>query len=119
MAKDEQYRRMINSARWLRLRRKILSDSPLCARCGEAGLLTCAQEVHHVIPVETGFGIEEKERLMFDASNLMALCHACHVAVHTEMGRSGRAARRRRRELHAARVREAFFGETGGSPPGG
>lgn len=91
MAKDKDYKRMIHTARWLKLRRDRLSDYPLCERCEAEGRHTLAVEVHHVIPVENGITRQEKERLMFDYFNLQALCHGCHVKTHTEMGRSGKA----------------------------
>ena len=99
MGKDRDYRRMIHTARWLRLRRDKLGDFPLCERCEEEGRHTPAVEVHHVIPVEDGVTRQEKERLMFDYFNLRALCHDCHVKTHVEMGRSGKAyAERRQKE---------------------
>lgn len=114
MAKDADYNRMIHTARWLRLRKAVLSEHPLCERCAEDGRITPAGEVHHRVPVEHGMNFREKEKLMFDPSNLTALCHRCHVEVHTEMGRSGR---ERMRQLNAAKtsaIIRKFFGEEGG-----
>ena len=69
------------------LRREILNKHPLCQRCEKEGYITPACEVHHVRPVEEALTYKEKERLMFDPNNLRALCHACHVRTHTELGR--------------------------------
>lgn len=96
MARDNDYRRMIHTGRWLRLRRDKLGDFPLCERCEEEGRHSPATEVHHVVPVEDAVTRQDKERLMFDYHNLRALCHDCHVRTHTEMGRSGRAYAERR-----------------------
>ena len=90
MAKDKDYRKLIHTTRWLRLRRDKLSDFPLCERCEQEGRVTAATEVHHIIPVENGLTRQEKERLMYDYTNLKALCHDCHVKTHTEMGRCGK-----------------------------
>ena len=90
MAKDKDYIKLIHTNRWLRLRRDKLSSQPLCERCKESGRITAATEVHHVIPVEDGLTRAEKERLMYDPTNLRALCHDCHVKTHTEMGRCGK-----------------------------
>ena len=109
MAKDETYRRLINTTRWLHLRKAVLSAHPCCERCGKDGFVTPATEVHHVVPVETGITEREKETLMFDPSNLMALCHACHVAVHTEMGRSGKEATKKRNEEKTKAIINKFF----------
>ena len=109
MAKDETYMRLINSQRWLRLRRAVLTAHPLCERCETEGLVTPACEVHHRVPVESAVTPREKETLMFDPSNLMALCHACHVAVHTEMGRSGKEATKKRNEEQTKSIINKFF----------
>ncbi|MDE6135552.1 MAG: HNH endonuclease [Muribaculaceae bacterium] len=96
MARDKDYNRMIQSARWLRLRRQVITEHPICQDCQARGELSPSVEVHHVTPVEYGLNPSEKERLMFNRANLRALCHRCHVEQHRAMGRSGRAATRRR-----------------------
>lgn len=112
MAKDADYKRMIHTSSWVRLRHLVLSEHPLCQRCVEEGYVTAATEVHHVRPVEEALTRREKERLMFDRSNLRALCHSCHVLTHTEMGRCGKTMTRRRNAARAAEIRRRFFGET-------
>lgn len=108
MAKDIDYVRMIHTARWLRLRRAKLSACPLCERCAEEGRVEPASEVHHVTPVEDGLTARDKEALMYDPHNLRALCHACHVRTHTELGRCGRAHARRRAAEQLERFRQRF-----------
>lgn len=97
--------------RWLRLRKDVLDDHPLCQRCEAEGYVTAATEVHHVRPVEEGATLREKERLMFDRFNLRALCHACHVRTHTEMGRCGKAMTKRRVRAEVEDFRRRFLGE--------
>lgn len=108
MAKDKDYKRMIHSVRWLKLRREVLTARPLCARCEAEGRLRSAVEVHHVVPVERALTREAKERLMFDRHNLLPLCHDCHVRVHTELGRGGRRLAEARREAERAQWRQRF-----------
>lgn len=110
MAKDADYIRMIHTSRWTALRRRVLSESPLCHDCSAKGVTAVATEVHHVTPVEHALTRREKERLMFSPGNLVALCHGCHVARHVELGRSGREAARRRNSEHSARFNARFFG---------
>lgn len=109
MAKDKDYRKLIHTPRWLRLRHEVLSAHPLCEMCGEEGYVAPATEVHHVVPVEYGINYAEKFRLMYDPKNLRALCHACHVKIHTEMGRSGKEAVRRRNAEQVKSVIVKFF----------
>ena len=111
MAKDKDYNRLIHTARWLRLRRDTLTRHPLCQRCEAEGRLSPATEVHHIRPVEEAVTMAEKTRLMYDPHNLRALCHDCHVRTHTEMGRCGREAARRRNEEQARQVIGRFFGD--------
>ena len=113
MAKDETYRKLIHTERWLRLRRDVLTAHPLCQRCEEEDRLTPACEVHHIIPAETALNRAEMERLMFDPHNLRALCHDCHVRTHTEMGRGGKEATKQRNAQKVSAVCRKFFGEEG------
>ncbi len=120
MAKDKEYNRLIHTARWLRLRRETLTRHPLCQRCETEGRVTPATEVHHIRPVEEAIGQAERARLMYDPHNLRALCHDCHVRTHTEMGRCGREATRKRNERQVRDVVSRFFGDgDGGMRPRG
>lgn len=110
MAKDKDYRRLIHTAQWVRLRRTKLTAFPLCERCREEGRLAPATEVHHIRPVEEGLTLREKEQLMFDPHNLRALCHECHVKTHTEMGRCGKKQAKERAGVHLLRFKEKFMG---------
>lgn len=95
MAKDKDYIKLINTMRWQLLRRDILTEHPLCERCEKEGRITPAKEVHHRRPVYSWLTYPEKEKLMYDPSNLCALCHECHVTVHKELGKNSRKAMRR------------------------
>lgn len=96
---NAEYRRMIHTARWVELRREKLTECPLCERCAAEGYVTAATEVHHAVPVEDAVTRGDRERLMFDYSNLRSLCHRCHVLTHTELGRSGTELTRRRNRM--------------------
>lgn len=106
--KDPEYRRLIQSARWLRLRKWKLSRQPLCERCMEEGRVRAATEVHHVVPVQDGMSAIEKRRLALNPHNLRSLCHDCHVITHTEMGRSGKAYAGRKRMAEMERFKNKF-----------
>lgn len=112
MAKDKDYIKLIHTSRWMRLRRDTLTAHPLCERCHSEGYVTPATEVHHRRPVDEGINYNEKYRLMYDPNNLCALCHDCHVKVHTEMGRSGKEATRRRNAEQVRRVIVKFFNDS-------
>lgn len=83
MSRNPIYIKMINSARWKKLRVEKLKSSPVCEECALNGVSTLANEVHHVKPVESVAGVAAMERLMFNWMNLQSLCHACHAEIHT------------------------------------
>ena len=56
---------MERRARWL-------SDHPLCEDCEEAGRVTAAEEVDHVVPLSEGGADDE--------SNFASRCKRCHAA---------------------------------------
>ena len=104
-SKDADYRRLITSRKWQKLKRLQLIRQPYCERCDRHGLHDVeATEVHHVHPVQDALSRDDKVRLMFDPSNIMSVCHQCHVELHEEMGRSGKAWSKR----HASALLEAF-----------
>lgn len=111
MAKDKEYNRLIHTTKWLMLRREILTKYPICQRCEAEGRLIPATEVHHVRPVEEAFSKAERVQRMYDPHNVRALCHDCHVRTHTELGRSGKEATRKRNDEHTRQVIEKFFGD--------
>ncbi len=113
MAKDKEYNKLIHTTRWLRLRRDILTMHPLCQRCEAEGLVTPATEVHHIRPVEEAVTRADRVQRMYDPHNLQALCHDCHVKVHTELGRCGREATRKRNEKQVQDICKKFFGDDG------
>lgn len=63
---------------WKRIRDRFISTHPLCQKCYEHGVLTKAEEVHHILPLSQG-GTHAEE-------NLMALCKSCHSRITAEMG---------------------------------
>lgn len=56
---------------WLKARRRILAEHPLCAECQRQGRVTLAVDVHHIVDIRNGGAL-------LDADNLECLCHSCH-----------------------------------------
>lgn len=109
MAKDKDYIRLIHTSRWVKLRALKLKNNPLCERCMEDSHVSAACEVHHVVPVESGLSLRDKESLMFDYHNLRALCHDCHVKTHVEMGKSGKVQAKEKSQAQLNRFRQRFI----------
>ena len=64
--------------RYKKLRDLYIQQHPLCEACLKRGLLTPAEEVHHIVPVKWG-GKHSFE-------NFMALCQSCHTKKDKEIG---------------------------------
>ena len=103
MKHNRQYKQLINTARWLRLRHEVITAQPLCVRCREEGRITLAQEVHHIVPVETAVTKERMEALMYDPNNLMPLCRQCHFKLHQTLGKG---TKKEHKQREAARLEE-------------
>lgn len=109
MSHHPLYRRLIQSARWRRLRRLKLSHQPLCEHCLRAGRIVAATEVHHIIPVESAPDPAAMRRLMFAYTNLAALCPACHDEAHRLLASHSAQARRDRRRSELGRFARHFL----------
>lgn len=80
-------------------------------------MLTPPTEVHHLIPVMSGESSAERERLMWDAANLVALCHQCHRNIHVMLRSHRRDVRIARERASVARAEQNLFGAK--ADPGG
>ena len=110
MSNNKIYQQLIHTTRWLKLRHEIICKHPMCERCMSEGYYTPTTEVHHIVPVESAASYNEMVRLMYDPSNLRALCHSCHVKTHTEMGRCGKEANMKRNNDKIDKINRKFFG---------
>lgn len=103
------YNRLINCQKWRNIRNEYLCANPLCERCKEQGIVTIAECVHHITPVEDGRSVEEMELLAYNRNNLMSLCFSCHEAIHKDMGKNTTEHRLERKEQRAERAYEQLF----------
>lgn len=60
---------------WQLLRLTYLQQQPACEKCLQAGRVTAATLVHHIVPIKDGGA-------RLDPSNLLALCNDCHEEIH-------------------------------------
>src|SRR5215211_1877236 len=68
------------NSKWAKFAKSYLRKNPFCAECGRRGRDVPAQLVDHIIPRAEGGSL-------WDASNLMAMCHYCHNGVKRELER--------------------------------
>lgn len=97
MAKDINYNRLINCARWRALRTAYLAEHPWCERCAREGMTVAANCVHHISPVEEAHDLQEMTDRAYRWSNLMALCAQCHSDIHKGERSHSRQARAKRK----------------------
>lgn len=81
-SKAGYYIKLINTARWRKLRAEQLAIAPYCQECDRLGYVTPATCVHHITPVESAHNEAEQAALMFNPSNLESLCYYCHKQIH-------------------------------------
>ena len=96
---DENYKKLINTWRWQKLRRAKLAADPLCEECKKKGRAVRAEQVHHIVPVESVRTFEAMKALAYDPMNLQALCKSCHQKIHAAMDYKGRVTRQTRAEI--------------------
>lgn len=105
--RDAIYRKLINTARWRRLRAQVLArDAHLCQDCLLKHRATRATEVHHIEPVDWAATEDGKTRRMFDTNNLVSLCHQCHSARHLLLMSCNAEARKERQIERALKLAE-------------
>lgn len=93
MSRDKRYQRLLNSKRWMKVKRQVWQRaSGLCERCKRDGIaergvpyITPGVDCHHKIPVESAKTEQEMERLAYDVNNIELLCIPCHIKTHQEM----------------------------------
>jgi 5-methylcytosine-specific restriction protein A len=72
MAERPSARERGYTSRWDRARKAFLQRHPLCRMCEEAGLVTAARVVDHIVPHKGDAA------LFWDPGNWQPLCTACH-----------------------------------------
>ena len=85
MKRTSEYKKLINSQKWAKLRAEKLQSDPICERCKLLGTITPGTEIHHIMPIDNGATPAEMFRLAYAPGNLQTLCHKCHVLIHTEL----------------------------------
>jgi 5-methylcytosine-specific restriction enzyme A len=69
---------LYHSLGWKRLRISKLVANQLCERCEKMGIITLANEVHHIKKFMSGINEGEKALLFYQFDNLMSVCPECH-----------------------------------------
>ena len=86
MSRDKNYQRLLNSPRWLEVKRIVWRRAQgLCEDCMKDGFVTPGVDCHHIVPVESAKTVQEMERLAYDVNNIRLLCIPCHIKTHQEM----------------------------------
>lgn len=82
-SENTNYKKLIQSPRWSKVRCYYLSQHPRCEICG--GLAT---EVHHIEPLDNFRNdLQMMEKMCFSESNLKSVCKDCHIKLHKELGK--------------------------------
>lgn len=82
---DAERRKIYNSERWRILRECKFANNPLCEKCLEKGIITPAEDIHHIISFMSVNDKLLRHQLAYDYSNLMSLCKKCHQEIHNKI----------------------------------
>ena len=72
------------SKRWRRIRKRVfVKFNGLCENCKNNNKIIPADVVHHIEPLS----VEniKNDYFAYDTDNLIALCHMCHSATHSDL----------------------------------
>lgn len=61
-------------------------DNGLCQNCQRDGRTKEGNIIHHIKPWLSGVNDAEKDKLMWDKTNLEVVCSECHIEIHKELG---------------------------------
>lgn len=75
--RDPEVRRRYNKE-WRKVRSIYIKSHPYCEECFKHGVMTKAEQVHHIKPLADGGNN--------NPDNLMSLCRSCHSKRHAERG---------------------------------
>ena len=82
----EDWKRFYWSTNWKSCRAYVWKrDGGLCVDCRKKGMITPAEEVHHVIPL-TAENVKDPN-ISLNPENLVSLCRECHKNRHGTSGR--------------------------------
>lgn len=68
---------------WQKIRRRWLMENPLCKFCADAGRVTAASVVDHIVPHKGD------QNLFWDENNWQSLCKPCHDSLKQQEERRG------------------------------
>ena len=75
----KEYKHIIRSSKWQRVRKEYFAEHPACEICGAKGKVL---DVHHRVPIQRALSVGAIKYLSYSMDNLMTLCRACHRAKH-------------------------------------
>ena len=74
--------KIYNSPRWESLRKTKLQQQPLCEVCLLSGVVSIAEDVHHVVSFMQ-FSGQKRYDVAFNFDNLQSICKRCHGKEHS------------------------------------
>lgn len=80
--KAQNRQKIYQSKKWKELRAAKLIENPLCEVCLAHGIITPAEDVHHIRSPFDFSDINEVNALAYDYKNLKSICKQCHGKLH-------------------------------------
>lgn len=76
------YYKYYHSPQWQALRANYYANHPCCEICERQGIVTPAEECHHLRVWDSGITEADKWKLLLDPNNLCSTCRDCHRTIH-------------------------------------
>jgi len=80
--RNSKWNKLYQDHRWKRLREWKIQHDPICELCLKEGVVTPADEIHHLQIIGSGINDEDKFRLLLDPLNLCSCCSRHHDVFH-------------------------------------
>lgn len=82
--KRQERQEVYNTTRWRKLREAKLMEQPLCELCQAKGIITPAEDIHHIDSFMSYEGMKRKEKA-YNYNNLQSICKECHQKEHNKL----------------------------------
>lgn len=77
-------RSIYDTKKWRDLRKAKLMQNPLCEKCFENGIITPAEDIHHIVSFVDITDNLRRLEIAYDFNNLQSLCKKCHQKIHNQ-----------------------------------
>ena len=109
ITRSDNYKKLINCQKWVNLRAEKLRNNPLCEHCFAKNIVNPGTEIHHLQPIDTGANFETMKQLAYNYTNIVTLCHKCHIQAHIDLKSKTKETTKNRNDIKTSGFVEQFL----------